>query len=177
MSQDSVPVDLVQGTTAEWEVTNSDYPASAGYELTYVFKSSRQSVTVTGANSSGTWTVTLTKAITADMLAGGFGWQAFLTHTSGSPRYTIASGFINILPDYAATQIPPLDPRSYARRRLEALNELLIDVPFLRTLSPEQIEGIERVRKQSEWDVKRENDAEKLRAGGYPTRKILTRFQ
>jgi hypothetical protein len=38
------------------------------------------------------------------------------------------------------------------------------------------MEALERIMKSLQWDVKREEDAEKLKRGGYPTRKIFTRF-
>lgn len=177
MSAQSVPASIVQGTTHEWTVTESDYSPAAGWTLAYVLRSSRQSQTVAGVQSGASWDVTLTKAITAALYPGVFSWQAFVTDAGGTERHLIASGVLDVLPDVSATQQPPHDARSVARKRLESLNDMLSSSAFVKTLLPEQIESLERVRKQAEWDVKREADAEKLRAGGYPTNKILVRFR
>lgn len=176
MSVTSVPYEIVQGTTVSWSAENSEYPATSGYVLTYVFRSARQDYTITGSASGGGWTVTLPKATTAAMYPGVFAWQAFIRDSGSTVRYDVASGIIDVKPDLAATQTPPIDARSPARKRLDAFNDLLTTPAFIKTLEPGQISELELIRKQAEWDVKREADAEKLRAGGYPTRKILTRF-
>ena len=170
-----MPAEIIQGTTHSWDVTDADYPPSA-WTLSYVFYTDRQRVSVAGVQSGGGWSVTLTKSTTSTMYADAFAWQAFVENSGGTVRHAIASGVLFVKPDVAANQLPPLDPRSHARVMLEKYNAMFANEAFVKTLLPEQIEALERVRKQFEWDVKRETDAEKLRAGGYPTRKIFTRF-
>ena len=176
MSALSVPASIVQGTTHEWSVVDSDYSATAGYTLAYIFRSSRQSQLLAGTTSGSGWDVVLTKTITAALYPGVFSWQCFVTNSGGTERHLLASGVLDVIADASVTQTPALDARSVARRRLESLNDMLCSSTFVKSLLPEQIESLERVRKQAEWDVKREQDAEKLRAGGYPTRNILVRF-
>lgn len=174
MSLTSVPSEIIAGTTHEWEASHSDYPSST-YTLTYVFYSSRQRFTVTGVASGSGWTVTLTNASTATWYPGAFAWQAF-TSKSGA-RHAVASGRMIVLPDVADDNTPPTDAESYAARQLKTYTDMMKNESFVKTLAPEQIAELERVRKQFEWDVKRERDAAKLQFGeaGH-TRKILTRF-
>lgn len=177
MAVDSVPFEITQGTTVAWSVLLSDYSAAAGYTISYTFYSERQRLTVSGTQSGSGWTVTLSKTNTSALYAGPISWQAFVADAGATVRYVVASGVAIIHPDLSVDQPVPHDPRTHARKMLEQYNAMLSNMAFIKTLQPEQIVELERVRKQFEWDVKRQDDAEKLRAGGYPTRKIFTRFQ
>lgn len=177
MSAYDCPAEITQGTTHAWAVESSDYPPSGGYTLSYAFASERQTQTVDGVQATaGSWTVTLTKAITAALFPGYVSWQAFISNAGATARYEVASGVMVVKPDMAATSPVDFDPRTHARKQLEKYNAMLSDMSVIKVLDPSQIEALERIRKQMEWDVKRQDDAEKLRAGGYPTRKIFTRF-
>lgn len=176
MAATSVPFEITQGTTVAWSVLLSDYSAASGYTLAYTFFSERQRLTVSGTQSGNGWTVTLSKANTSSLFAGPISWQAFVSDSGATVRYKVAEGVAIVRPDLSVDQPVPLDPRTHARKMLETYNAMLSNLAFVKTLQPEQIGELERVRKQFEWDVKREDDAEKLRAGGYPTRKIFTRF-
>ena len=112
------------------------------------------------------------------MFAGLFAWQAYVSKgvSPNVERHCIGSGQTTVTPDFSQVQTPPIDPRSPARRMLANMNELLGNANFIKQLTPEQIESLAMTRKHFDWDVKREADAEKLKAGGYPTRKIFTRF-
>lgn len=170
----SIPAELVQGCTLEATIQGGDYPANDGWSLAVVFYSKATRVSASVAADGADFTVTLTAAQTSEIQAGAVSYQAFAS--KDGERHHVESGVVRILPDFNAVQGQSLDQRTYARRQLESYNELFLNVSFVKTLQPDQIAELERVRKQLEWDVKREDDAEKLRAGGYPTRKIFTRF-
>jgi hypothetical protein len=174
MSQtEPIPAELTQGTNLAATVNGGDYPATSYTgALTLHDGTSRVTGTVTASGSD--YLCTLTTTQTAAMRPGVWTWQLFVS--SGSTRQLLDSGIIKILPDLAENQIPAYDSRSASRKMLETFNKLMGDANYVKTLAPEQIAEMERVRKQAEWDVKREDDAAKLKAGGYPTRKILTRF-
>ena len=172
----TVPAELVQGTSHEWLVSYSDIPTS-GHTLTYVFRSANQRLTVSGvAQTPQAWKVKLTPDFTAQMDAGFFKWQAFIEDSGGSIRINIGEGGLRVQQNLAIEQPNEPDPRSYATKQLERYNAMLSDMTLVKTLDAGQIAELERIRKQLECDVKREKDAEKLKAGGYPTRKIFTRF-
>jgi len=170
---DPIPARLTQGTNLAATVSSTDYPASS-YTGAGSFFNGTTRVAATVTASGGDYIVTLTTTQTAAMTPGAWGWQVFAT--SGSVRQLLDEGTIIIAPDLAANQVPAYDSRSTARIMLEKYNKLMSDGAYVKTLAPEQIEAMERVRKQAEWDVKREDDAIALKAGGYPTRKIFTRF-
>jgi len=168
-----IPAEIVQGCTLTGTVDAGDYPATA-WTGAAVFYSADQRFAANVAADGADYSVSLTAAQTAQMVPGAYSWQAFAS--SGADRHLLASGVLRVLPDMAAEPSAAGDQRSFARRMLQSYNELFLNVSFVKTLQPDQIEQLERVRKQLEWDVKREDDAERLKAGGYPTRKIFTRF-
>lgn len=172
-STDPIPAKLVQGTNLAATVNGGDYPATS-YTGSAVFYNGTTRVNATVAASSADYLVTLTTTQTAAMAPGAWGWQVFVS--SGSNRILLDEGTILVQPDLAANQIPGYDSRSPARIMLEKYNKLMTDAAYVKTLAPEQIEAMERIRKQAEWDVKREDDNIALKSGGYPTRKIFTRF-
>ena len=170
-----VPAEITQGTTQSWDVVLSDYVPSE-WTLSYTFFSDRQRVSATCTPTASGWNVTLSKTTTAGMYPGVFAWQAFVLNLTGTIRHNVATGATYVLPDLSVDQTPPHDPRTHAQRMLDQYSAMMLNEAFIKTLLPEQIEALERVRKQFEWDVKRQKDAEKLRAGGYPTRKIFARM-
>lgn len=171
------PYQITQGTVVEWTRAPGEYPTST-HSLAYAIRGgpSDQTAAVTVTEASGEYSASISAAVTAALVPGAYLWQAFATVTATGARTLIDSGIIQVLPDLANAQPLGFDARSPARQRLENLNAMLANVAILRTLQPDQIETIERVRKQAEWDCKREDDAAKLQAGEHPTRKILTRF-
>ena len=175
MALDSVPAEIVQGTTHEWEASHSDYPASS-WTLTYVFYSNRQRLTITGVASGNSWDVTLSKANSATLYAGPLLWQAFVSNSGNTERHLVAQGFVIVNQDVTNDSTPPIDPRSHARRMLEMLERLMENEALVKTMDPTQIAELSRQRWLYSKQVEVEKAAEKLRAGGYPTNKIFTRF-
>lgn len=168
-----IPANHTQGTTLSAYVPGGDYPATA-YTGTCYFHDGQTKVTATVTADGDDYAVTLTSTQTASMRPGVWSWQAFASATG--VRYEIGRGQIIIEQDLSVNQTPPHDPRSTPRRLYEQLSEMLARPEFVKTLAPDQIAELERVRKQAQWDIKREDDAAKLKAGGYPSRKIFTRF-
>lgn len=172
-SSDPIPAQITQGTTLSATVACGDYPATT-YTGACVFYDGASRITATVVASGLDYLVSLTATQTASMRCGAWTWQAFAS--LGAERVELDKGLVVIAPDLVQNQTPPYDARSPARKMLAQYNELLTNAAFIKTIPPDQIAELERVRKQAEWDVKREDDAAKLKAGGYPTRKILTRF-
>lgn len=164
------PVEIIQGTVYSWTRGFGEYDAS--YALTYEIRglSSTLTVTTTAATS---WTAALTAVQTAALVAGPYIWQAFVS--KGSDRIAVDSGALVVVADLGAGTTTAA-AQSSARKRLAVYQAMAENVAYLKTLTPESMESLERIMKSLQWDVKREEDAEKLKRGGYPTRKIFTRF-
>jgi len=173
-TQSNEPTEITQGTTYAWIKGAADYSPADGWALTYQFRGQKSSLTITGTTNGAEWTCTITAAASAAIEPGLYAWQA--SASKGAERYLVDEGITTVKADFGATHAVPVEPRSTARQMYEMLNGQLLNAAYVKTLQPEQLTEMIRTRKQLEWDCKREDDAEKLRRGGYPTRKIFTRF-
>jgi hypothetical protein len=167
------PVELVQGTSVAWSRDFGDYPPSDAYVLTYEFRGEGSALTVTGVAGASAWDVAITASESAALTAGEYVWQVFASKTG--ERHFLDSGSLVIVADLA-TNPAPTDKRTHAAKMLELLSTMLENNAYLKTQTPESIAALVSARKGYEWDVKRELDAEKLKRGGYPTRKVFARF-
>lgn len=115
------PESFIAGDTWRWTRTLADYPAST-WTLTYRARSRESSFEITATASGADHSVTVAKATTAAYKAGIYAWTAQVT--DGTTRTTVASGLWTVAPDPANTGAG-LDPRSHARRVLEAVEAVL----------------------------------------------------
>lgn len=118
---DHVPATLQAGDTLRWYRDLPDYPASAGWELTYVFLG--PATHTIAATADGDRHVVQVDAVTSKTWeAGGYTWQASVS--KDSDRYTVGHGHVDVRADLA-TAAAGYDPRSHARRVLEAIEAVL----------------------------------------------------
>jgi len=117
----SEPTRAIAGDTWSWTKSLPDYPAGT-WTLTYYLRS-REGEQNFNASASGTdYQVTVAAATTAGYKAGRYGWTAVVT--SGSERHTVGTGELEVLPDPASSGAGQ-DPRSHARKVLEAIEAVL----------------------------------------------------
>lgn len=117
---DREPTAFTAGDTVSWTRSLSDYPASAGWVLSYRFISPTAKFDVTGTASGDDHAVTITAAISAAYTAGTYAWQGYVT--LGAARHTIGSGTTVVDPNLAAVSAAGYDNRTPARKALDALN-------------------------------------------------------
>jgi hypothetical protein len=164
------PTEITQGTDYAWTRGFGEYDAT--YALTYEIRGLTSTLTITGVATTA-WALEITSAQSAALAVGPYLWQAFATKSSD--RYLVDSGSLVVAADLA-TATTAAAAQSSARKRLAIYQAMAENVAYIKTLPPESMEALERIMKSLQWDVKREEDAEKLKRGGYPTRKIFTRF-
>lgn len=87
------PATIVAGDTLAFTWTDSDYPASDGWTLTFALAGA-DVLEATGVADGGGWTVTLTAAETATLAAGNYRWA--LRVTKGAEAYTRARGVLAV---------------------------------------------------------------------------------
>ncbi len=170
-----VPTQIVQGTSPEWSITLDDYPPTA-WSLTYEFRGASK-LTITAGVDGNAHKAEITKAQTNAMLPGMYSYQAFVLSTDATERYMVDSGSLAVIADYAGlTQVSETDARSSSRRLYDSLTKILENASAVKAMPPDQLETMYRQWQQLKWDIRREEDAEKVRRGGGQTRKIYTRF-
>lgn len=117
----SEPARLVAGDTWAWKKALSDYPAST-WVLSYALRCAAGYVNITASADGDNHSVSVAAATTAVYAAGRYYWQSYVT--SGSTRYTVAEGVLEVEGNYAATSAAA-DKRTHARKMLEAIEAVL----------------------------------------------------
>ena len=172
------PTRIVQGTTASWLRPYGDtYPAD-GWQLVYAIRGGNPqtvlTVTTTDSPTNSSWLATIPASTTAGWEPGNYLWQ--LTATKDATVLLLDSGVITVDRNFATQHAVDVDTRSPARKLLDYLNQTLSNAAYLKTLQPQELSDLIMRRKYVEWDVKREEDAEKVKRGEGARRKIYTRF-
>lgn len=174
------PSQLRAGDTWAWRREDlGDYPASA-WTLTYYFRSKTAYFDVTATADGDAFSLTVAKATTASKGPGNYDWIAVVT--SATERHEVDRGRVEVLPDYS--EAAALDTRSFARKMLDAIEDALLNrastdqLDLLnaaladRSLSRDK-GGMIALRNQFRAEVRREEDALRMRKGLPPRNRIL----
>lgn len=180
---DTEPTALIAGDTATWSKSLADFPASAGWALTYTLINAAGKISIAASASGDDHLVEVAPATTADWVAGRYQWLAHVT--LGAARHTVGSGTMEVKPNLAAATT--YDARSHARKMLEAIEAALearatsahLDVitsSYPGMSITRDKDKLIRLRDLYRREVRAEEDAERL-AQGLPSRnKILVRI-
>jgi hypothetical protein len=175
------PATLVAGDTATWTKSLSDYPASAGWVLSYALVKSGTRITFNASASGDDHLVSEAPVTTAAWAAGDYQWTAKVSLAGAV--YTVASGAVTIAADYSAAT-GGLDARSHARTTLDAL-EAWIEGRNMgvaeyeiagRRMKSIPIPDLLVLRDRYRRDVRSEDDAARAAAGLPSRNKMLVRF-
>lgn len=114
------PQKLTQGEIVTWTRTETDFPASDGWALTYYFRGTvaGQAFEVAGSGVGAVHTFTTAAATTASRPAGVYLWQLKAVKTGGAR--TVASGVLKLEADFSAVN-GALDTRSQIQKDLDAV--------------------------------------------------------
>ena len=117
--QTTEPTSITPGDTVKWTRSLPDYPASAGWVLSYELVKASTRITITASSSGDNHLVTVAAATSTNYTAGDYAWRARVTKSG--EVYTVGTGRVTILPSFASAT----DARSQARRALEAIESML----------------------------------------------------
>lgn len=124
--QTSEPTELTAGDRWAWKRSDlhSDYDNSL-YTLTYSarLEGSGSTEIEIAASASGTdYLVEVAASSTSIYVTGKYHWQAYITRISDSERVTIDNGSFEVK---ANNELSTLDPRTHAKKVLEAIEATL----------------------------------------------------
>ncbi len=115
----NIPSQLQVGDTWQWTESLPDYPASAGWALSFSLYRYGQAVIQIPASVCGDdFSVTVLAATTAGKVAGQWQWTAYVN--KGSDRFTVETGTVKLKPDLAAAT-STTDLRTDDEKILDAL--------------------------------------------------------
>lgn len=174
------PTTANAGDTWRWTRTLADYPASAGWALSYTLINAAAKITINASASGDDHAVTVSAATTAGYAAGSYDWRARISkagevYTVGEGRFTVRNAF------GGAT----FDARSHARKTLEAIEAVIegrasSEVSYymignrqLRYMTPAELLTL---RDKYRAEVAREDAAAAVAAGLPDKRRVFVRF-
>ena len=175
-----VPDQLLAGDTWEWTRELSEYPAPT-WSATYYFEKADANFAANAAASGSAFAVTVAASTTATYRAGKYRWR--LVVTSAGVRKTVDEGWLEVLPDPAASG--NVDHRTPARVMLENVEAFLMDPTNLlaanysvagRALSRWSRADLLAERDRLRAEVRREESAERMGKGLNPRNRIAVRF-
>ena len=176
---DIEPARIVAGDTAKWLKSLADYPATAGWVLTYTLVNSAQRYTFSASASGPDFLVSVPATTTAAWVAGSYAWRAQVAY--GGEVFTVGEGRV----DVAAASGSVVDSRTQARRTLEAVEAMLegraTSAVAEYTVAGRQLKYIAvpdllALRDRLRIDVAREDNAARA-AAGLPSRgRVAVRF-
>lgn len=115
----NIPAQLQIGDTWQWTESVPDYPAAAGWALSFSLYRYGQTVIQINATASGDgFSISVPAATTTDKAAGEWQWTAYVMKETD--RFTVETGTVCLKPDLAAAD-PTTDLRTENEKILEAL--------------------------------------------------------
>ena len=111
------PTSIRAGDSAIWTISDTSYPAGAGWGLTYTFINAAGKFSITSTASGNDHAVHVLPAVTALYVAGDYAWQCVASN--GTDATTIRTGSITVVASFAGAAA--LDARSHAEKTLAAL--------------------------------------------------------
>ncbi len=173
------PARLVAGDTAKWLRSLPDFPASAGWVLTYRLVNAGAAYSFTTTASGDDHLVNVLAATTTGWAAGDYSWRA--QAGLAGEVFTVGSGQIVIEPAFGAA----IDARSTARQSLDAVEAMLMGRASSgvaeyqiagRQLRHIPIPELLTLRDRLRMDVAREDAANAVARGAGVPGRIAVRF-
>lgn len=174
------PTQATAGDTVSWSIALPDYPASAGWVLSYALLGSSGKLSISSVASGDDHLVNVPAATTASWPAGLYSWQAYATHATLG-RFTVRTGMLTILANFATAT----DGKTTARKLLDAIESVLQGSANLSQKSIEingkridrhSITELFSVRSRLQQEVQQEEAAAGIAAGLGSSNRILVRF-
>lgn len=183
MTATTEPSRVTAGDTIAWTKSLSDYPASAGWVLSYSLRNPLGSIDFSAGASGDDHAVNVPASTSAPWKAGAYAWQAYVT--KGAERYTVGNGQITIDANFAISV--GHDGRSDARQILDnlmaAYKKASLDKAFVQEY---EIAGRRiKFNAKADWlaeinfwkaEVAREENAARRKAGKGLGTRIYERF-
>jgi len=113
------PISIIPGDTVKWTRTLADYPASAGWALSYELLNAMHRYEIPATADGKAFRVVVSAQTTQSYAPGAYDWRARVTNAD--EVYTVASGRLTVAPSFGAAG----DVRSHARRTLDAIEAVL----------------------------------------------------
>lgn len=116
-----IPTEIRAGDTLSFTRTLSDYPASAGWSLSYVLINASGKITLSSTPDADVHSFTVAAGDTASYSPGDYKFVSFII--KNTTRHTVDQGSVTILPDLISETV--MDGRSHAEICLANIETVL----------------------------------------------------
>jgi hypothetical protein len=171
------PTKITAGNSVSWLLSLPDYPASAGWTVTYYLLNAAGAIDFSSAAESDSHLFAIAASTTAEWTAGKYKYTTLVS--DGTDRYTVETGNIEILPD--PSELTTHDGRTHAEIVLENIESVLEGKATADNLkyeingrSLEKYPWGDLIKMRSHYRA--EVATEKTAAAGKKTNKVLVRF-
>lgn len=176
------PSVIVVGDSVAWTKSFPDYPATAGWTLSYSFQipgSIEDPITFNAVSAGANYSISQTPTETALWVPGNYTWTSFVDN--GIDRHTVGTGSISLVPN-------PSEPfgATHASRTLHLI-ELAIEGRIPAQLEQTTIAGqsilriplsqLMDLRLKYQAEVRAEQDRVRVATGQGSRRTMLARFR
>ena len=174
------PSSVNAGDTWRWTRSLADYPASAGWALSYTLINASAKITVNASASGDDHAVTVAAATTAGYAAGTYDWRARVSRAG--EVYTVGEGRLTVRNAFSAATF---DARTHARKTLDAIEAVIEGRASSstaeytiagRSLKHIPVADLLALRDKYRAEVLREDAAAAVAAGLPDRRRVFVRF-
>lgn len=113
------PISIIPGDTVKWMRSLADYPACAGWALSYELLNAMHRYQIAATADGAAHRVVISASTSQSYTPGSYDWRARVTNAD--EVYTVGTGRLTIAPSFSAAA----DVRSHARRTLDAIEAVL----------------------------------------------------
>lgn len=181
---DEEPEELSAGDRWAWKRTDLTSYGS-GYTLTYelTLYAGAAPITLTATLSGSEYLIEVGQSTTAGYTSGDYQWVALITRDSDSERVEISRGVMKVNPDPATSAA---DPRTTARKTLDAIEAVIEGRASKdqesysiagRSLTRMSVEDLLSLRDSYRVEVRREEQADRLKSGAGMNNQIYVRMR
>lgn len=175
------PFEILAGALVQWKRQFSDYPASAGWALSYTLINATGKITINGSADGDDHLVSVAAATSGAYTPGTYSWQALISKSS--EKYVVDEGTMVIKPNFAA--LTTYDARTHVKKVLDAIEACIEGTASKdqeeytigsRSLKRRSMSELLELREKYRGYWNQEQNAEKLKNGLGRKNKILVRF-
>src|ERR1700761_852409 len=122
------PSEISAGDTVQFVIHQDDFPASNGWTMIWSLRAEDASLDAESTSEGNAHMFTLAAAQTAELEPGPYQYGLYFVSTDGQGnpvRFTYRIGRLDVRPDLQTMSVTATDPRSWAERMLEAVQNVI----------------------------------------------------
>jgi hypothetical protein len=146
------PIQITAGDTLSWIRYFSDYPASAGWQLTYSIRGNGQQIDFSSTANGDSHVILVEAAVTATWLPAAYEMEGYAENIASALRERIYKNNLTISQNLEGSS-GDTDTRTFAQKMLELTQKMLADA-LAHNVVESDVEGT-RIKRMLEADLQK----------------------